>query len=269
MTLTATEHYLAGDLSAAISTVENEIRDQPSNTAKRVFLAELLCFNDDFDRADKQLNTVLAMDAKTALTVGVWRQLIRAAQTRHDVYEVGATPGVIENPTPRIENALALLLALRENKTEDYAELVAKIDRDASAAKFQINDKAVSDWRDLDDINAGILEVLASNGKYFWVDFSQIVKMQLCPPERPLDLLWRKTNITLTNGTEGEVFIPSVYPGIKEDDAIKLARKTDWIDQGGIVRGQGLRTWLVGEEACSIVEINTVENTNLTLAETA
>jgi len=270
MTLSAKDCYLEGDLTAAIDTIADEIRDEPGNANKRAFLVELLCFNGDFERADKQLNTLVTLDTQLALTVGTWRQLIRAAQTRCDVYDSGAIPEVIETPTPRIQNSLALLLALRENRTNDYVALIAKIDTETTSDGYNINGQIVNDLRDLDDVNAGVLEVLASNGKYFWVDFSQVIELHFSPPERPLDLLWRKASLTLINGTEGEVFIPTIYHGTNsDDDAAKLARKTDWLEHEGVVRGQGLRTWLVGDHDLSIMDISSFVNVPPAIAVTA
>jgi len=258
---TAIEYYQEGNLTAAIEAIADEIRNEPNNANKRAFLVELLCFQGDFERADKQLNTLVTLETQAALMVGTWRQLIRAAQLRQDVYDSGCIPDVIEVPTPAIENALALSVALRDDKATDITALIAGIDEKAVAAQYRINDNNVQDWRDLDDMNASILEVLASNGKYFWVDFSQVVELQFSAPERPLDLLWRKANITLTNGTEGEVFIPAMYPLAEDsDDATKLGRKTQWVEHNGLVRGQGLRTWLVGDEALSIMEFETMSN---------
>jgi len=270
MTLSAKDCYLEGRLTAAIAAIAEEIRSEPNNANKRAFLVELLCFNGDFERADKQLNTLVTLDPNVALTVGTWRQLIRAAQARCDVYDSGAIPEVIERPTPRIQNSLALLLAQRENRTNDCAELIAKIEAETTSEGCHINGQLVGDLRDLDDVNAGVLEVLASNGKYFWVDFSQVIELHFSPPERPLDLLWRKASLTLTNGTEGEVFIPAVYHGIKnDDDATKLGRKTHWLEHESVVRGQGLRTWLVGDDDLSIMDITSLANVQPSMTVTA
>jgi type VI secretion system protein ImpE len=64
-------------------------------------------------------------------------------------------------------------------------------------------------------------------------------------------------------GPEGKVFLPTVYAfdGEEMDDAARLGRRTDWVQLGddGAVRGVGLRTFLVGEEALTVLEIGEVE----------
>jgi type VI secretion system protein ImpE len=256
MTVSAKDYYLQGDLTAAISRACDEIREEPNSALKRVFLAELLCFSGDLERADKQLNTLVVLDPQTAITVGIWRRLIRAAQVRCDVYESGSIPEVIDKPTTRIKNALELLLATRDQRSDRIDSILSAIEAVATPQGFNINGQAVSDWRDLDDIHCGILEVMGGNGKYFWIDFEQIVELEFSAPERPLDLLWRKAQLRLTSGTDGEVFIPTTYPSLaNDDDQIRLGRKTQWPEVNGVFRGQGLRTWLVGEQDLSIMEI--------------
>lgn len=257
---TAKEYYLEGNLTKAVEQITEEVKNAPSSAAKRAFLVELLCFNGEWERADKQLNALLSLDEKSALTVGTWRQLIRAAQARDDVYNDGAIPEVIELPTERIELALKLQLAERENDQKQCDKLLNAINSLETKNEYSINNTVVSDWRDLDDLNSGILELLGTNGKYFWVDFDQVESIEFDEPTRPLDLLWRKAAIALKSGTAGEVFVPAIYPSQKtEDDLLKLGRKTDWIEKGSLVKGEGLRTWLVGDDAVSLMDIKNIE----------
>ncbi len=258
--LTAKEYYLEGNLKKAVEQITEEVKGAPSNAAKRAFLVELLCFSGDWERADKQLNALLSLDEKSALTVGTWRQLIRAAQARDDVFNNSAIPDVIELPSDRIQIALKLLLTQKENNANQCVELLNSLESQESKNGFSINYELVTDWRDLDDVTSGILELLGTNGKYFWVDFEQIESIEFDKPVRPLDLLWRKASIVLKTGTTGEVFVPAIYPTKNsDDDLLKLGRKTNWIEINQIVRGEGLRTWLVGEEAVSIMDVEGVE----------
>src|SRR5690606_19309297 len=115
---------------------------------------------------------------------------------------------------------------------------------------------AFASFRDLDDRVAGVLELITSTGKYYWVPWGQIESLEFEPPKVPLDLMFRKTQINVRGGPEGEVYIPTRYvAGADErlDDALLLGRATDWIGQeGGFVRGHGLRCLLVGEEEKTI-----------------
>lgn len=251
----AQAHYQHGNLAAATAAVAEELRQEPANAGKRAFYAELLCLQGAYEKADQQLATLLSLAPGALLTVGTWRQLIHAAQARQDVFHAGRAPELIGAPTPRIQQQLQILLALREGDIPEAARLALEQEKARLSCAATVNGRAVDDVRDLDDLCAGILEVLASNGKYFWIDFTQIRELEFSPPERPLDLLWRKATLQLSNGSEGEVFIPSIYPTASDDDAAKLGRTTEWLEDQGLVRGVGHRLWLVGEEAVPMGEL--------------
>jgi len=50
----------AGKLNPAIEALSTELRDNPTDTQRRTFLFELLCFAGNYDRAEKQLDVLAA-----------------------------------------------------------------------------------------------------------------------------------------------------------------------------------------------------------------
>lgn len=263
---TSKEYYQQGKLSQAISELGKELTSKPNDAVKRAFLAELLCITDDLDRADAQLDILASLEPEKALTIGTWRQLIRAAKTRKEVYEDGRTPDVIDEPTSRIKTLLNTQISLRENDDQSVKQLTIELENNREPCAAIVNGETVEDLRDLDDLCAGVLEVMATNGMYYWVDFSQISSLEFEAPERPLDLLWRKASIVLHKGTEGEVFIPSIYATPTDDSEALLGRKTDWLETGGLVRGLGQRNWLVGDQVLPIMELESIEFTSNAVA---
>ncbi|MEX0731278.1 MAG: type VI secretion system accessory protein TagJ [Aquisalimonadaceae bacterium] len=255
---TAQTYYQQGDLIAAIDAIASELRGEPGNGGKRAFYAELLCLRGDLERADRQLDTLLSLEPGAALTIATWRQLIHAAQARQDVFTNGRVPEIVDAPSTRVQGLLEILVALREGRAADAASRARALEEARLPCPAVVNDKPVQDVRDLDDLCAGVLEVLATNGKYFWVDQECVVSLTFHPAERPLDLLWRKASLVLTSGTEGDVFIPAVYATRTLDQAALLGRSTDWDEAGGLVRGIGQRTWLVGDDALPLADIQTL-----------
>jgi type VI secretion system protein ImpE len=60
------------------------------------------------------------------------------------------------------------------------------------------------------------------------------------------------------DGPDGEVYLPALYAGshAAAEDGLRLGRATDWAGgQGRPVRGSGQRTFLVGDEAKTLMEI--------------
>lgn len=249
--LSAEEYFQQGNLEFALAAAAEQVKQSPDDEGLRILFVELLCISGEFERADSQLNALMTLKPDLGLAVATWRQVVHAAQVRADVFSLKAKPELIEEASPSIKTALDLLVALGEKDEKRVAELSDTIDTLAKDNLFSINNEAPAILRDLDDVTANIFEVLGTNGKYFWVDFSQIVEIELQKPERVLDVLWRKANIVLTNGTEGEVYIPAVYPTLG-DDAAALGRKTEWQESYGLYRGIGLRAWLAGDEELSI-----------------
>jgi len=263
----ATEHYRNGDLETALSTVAAELRAAPADTGKRAFYVELLCLAGELERADTQLQTLLGMQPDAITTAGTWRQYLHAAQARQDVFERGRAPDVIDTPNARITTLLDLLRGLREGDLDNLAERSHALEDARKPLAATLNGELVDDLRDLDDLSAGILEVLASNGKYFWIDMEDIVSLHFSAPQRPLDLLWRPTTLTLTNGSEGAVLVPMIYPTATDDRQARLGRRTDWETVGGLTRGIGQRTWLVGDQAVAFSDIESLERSHETVAE--
>jgi len=115
------------------------------------------------------------------------------------------------------------------------------------------------DFRDADDLYAGFFEVLTTTGKYFWVPTERVTSIELHPPRRPRDLAWRRAAISVTDGPDGEVYLPALYISAAAEprDDIWLGRVTDWLGEDeGLVRGAGQRVFLIGADAYAITDLS-------------
>ena len=115
-----------------------------------------------------------------------------------------------------------------------------------------------NDLRDIDDLTAPFLEVLTSNGKYYWIPIERVELIEFRAPERPRDLLWRRVHMVVRSGPDGEVFLPTLYAGsaTDPDPRIRMGRMTDWHGgDGSPVRGAGQRMFLIGDDGRSILEL--------------
>ena len=263
MTESPMELYQAGKLDEAVEAALALVKKNPADTASRFQLAQLSCFAGDLDRADRQLDTVSTQDPGTALTVALVRQLIRAELCRRECFSDGRVPEFIGEPSPVMAGRLRALTALREGDTGEAAKIINETAE--SAVSWSVNgDEATSELRDLDDLLAPILEVHTSTGKYFWIGWEQILTMQLHPPEKPLDLLWRQATVSIESGPDGDVYLPTIYldPNGKlpDDESLRLGRSTDWIDVGNeVVRGQGQKTLLAGENDLPMMDLKSID----------
>ena len=263
--MNAHELFHAGKLTEAIAAVTDEVRHRPTDTSRRLLLAELLCFTGDLERADKQLDTIGHQDAKSLTWVQIFRHLIRGEQDRQEYFRVGHVPEFIGLPELGERRLMEAAIRVREGAMGEAVEILEKAETERVRPECVCGGKPFDDFRDLDDLTPSVLEVITSGGKYFWIPFDRIESIEFLEPERPKDLLWRRVRLIVANGPDGEVYIPVMYPNSasESDEAIRLGRTTDWRGgEGTPMRGVGQRTFLVGEEAIPIMELREVTFNN-------
>ncbi len=249
----------AGRLSEAIAAVTEEVKKKPLDMNKRGFLAELLLIARQWDRADKQLDVIGHQQPDSLTTVSMWRQLIRAAKAREDFYNEGRIPEVLEEPDELMQAYFKASIFLREgNKSEAY-QILEAAEAMRPHLSGTLNGEAFIDFRDLDDSSPGVLEILTTTGKYYWVPLTRIEHLAFHAPVSAVDLTFRRASIqTNKEGPEGEVFVPAIYPATptEDKDRLLLGRATDWIGEADEpVLGVGLKMFYVNETAKTIMEL--------------
>ena len=253
--------YQTGRLQEAIAALTEEVRARPADVDRRGFLAELLCVAGDLDRAEKQLEALTKVAPDRQVGVALLRQLVRAEQWRQQFHAEGRLPEFVEKPDARMELRLQASVALRNGNTAEAARLLEEMESKRVPVRGDCDGAAFTDLRDLDDLVSDSLELLTSTGKYFLVPMSRVRSIELRKPERPRDLSWRRALVEIADGPEGEVYLPAIYAADygSGDTAYLLGRNTDWSgSEQGPVRGKGLRTLLVGEEAKTLLEVSTL-----------
>ncbi len=254
--MNAGELYQEGKLTEATAAVQQEIKRQPADTSKRVLLSQLLLFAGEWDRADKQLETVAMQAPDMGIGVALLRQLIRGEMARQQFFTEGRSPTFLVDDDPVIRRHLEAAVAIREDNPTEAARLLAQSEETAGAFTGTCNGQPFAGLRDLDDLLGPVLEVVTPNGKYYWINMQTICSLEFHPPEQLHDLVWRRATASIQDGPDGEVFIPARYVGshAHEDELIRLGRKTDWTTEEP-VRGIGQRELLVGEVAIPVLEL--------------
>lgn len=257
------QDLLNAPLDEAIAAMNGRVKANPSDAKPRIYLAELLCLAGNLERADLQLDTASKVDTTVAVWVAAFRNVLRAELSRREVFEQGRAPEFVGQPGPVLTAHLKALLALREGAGAEAADLLALAETARKAVAGQCNGSAFEDFRDLNDLTANFLEVLTGGGAYYWIPLDQIGSIEFLAPQRTRDLIWRRARVEVTDGPEGEVFIPTLYAGSHDATCandIRIGRATDWVElEGGVVRGLGQRSFLVGEEDLSIMALEAIE----------
>lgn len=256
------EQLQAGDLDGALESARKTVQSNPSSAAARVVLADVMCFHGDFERADQQLDNASTIQPDLSMTVVQLRRVVRAEVARHDFHRLGRVPEMLQTPDEEHKHRLRAALLLREKQFAEAAQELASAESLRTRPTGTCNGNRFGEWRDGDDLLAGILEVLSPDGRYFWVPFSAIEKLQFAPPQVPRDLLFRQTTLTTRSGVTSQVYVPVLYYLADHDPTPeqRRGRTTDWIEsEGHPVRGVGQRVFLTDEQDYAILEVQTVQ----------
>lgn len=256
----AKEHFDAGDLSAAIEQLNQDVRAHPTDIHPRTFLFELLCFAGDYERAARQLDVIGRQSATAEIGVQVYRHILAAEEARYRLFTHGLRPNFLFDPPPYLHQHLEAVNRLRENRPAEARVLLEQAEQARPRVAGQLAGQSFDDFRDVDDVLAPFLEVVVHD-HYIWLPFEQIKQLTISPPKQLRDLLWIPATIEAHPGPLGQVFLPVLYPGTAghDNDQIKLGRATDWLALGeGLARGAGQHLFLLDDSDRALLEIREI-----------
>ncbi|MCI0458283.1 MAG: hypothetical protein L0Z62_15065 [Gemmataceae bacterium] len=254
--MNASDLFKAGRLPEALDAQLKEVKANPADHAKRLFLFELLAFGGDLDRARRQIEAVQYEQPELAAGTADYRRLLDAELLRRRLFSELLVPGFFGTPPEHLGLRLEALKRLREGNRKEAAETLARADALVPPLRGKLNGKEFEGLRDCDDLFSHVLEVMGQ-GHYYWVPLEQVESLAIKGPRFPRDVLWLPARLDLRDGASGEVFLPTLYPGSHEhsDPAIKLGRANDWKAEGeGPILGIGARQFLVGDDAVALLD---------------
>mgnify|MGYP005810092095 CR=1 FL=1 len=231
--MSANELFRSGKLSEAIDALVGEVKANPLDSRRRIFLFELLCFAGEYDRAEKHLNVVSEGSKEAAMGALIYHSALHAERTRQKMFA--------ENTAP-LKHAAAPITCTRNG--ESFASFI-----------------------DTDPRIGNSLEVFVA-GSYSWISLRQIASIEVAPPKRLRDMLWVPAIIRPAADYRemelGEVLLPVLSPlsWKHSDDEVRLGRSTVWEESqefGEIPFGQKL--FQLGDLEIPILELGKVELT--------
>ncbi len=232
--MNAQELFRAGNLDEAIALLGVELRSNPTDAQRRMFLFELLCFAGDHDRAEKQLDVLAGQTRDAELGALLYRAALHAERTREAMFRAGDYPR--NGPAP-------------------------------SPPRGTLNQRVFSTLTDADPRIGARLEVFAA-GQYLWIPFEHVATIRMAPPKRLRDLLWAPGVVRTGAGFHGvelgEVLLPTLAPLTSQhpDPAVRLGRVTEWttLDADTAVP-VGQKLLLVDGEEFPILELRELDVT--------
>ena len=245
------EHLASGNLARAIEEAQQQIRNKPGEAGLRALLIELLCVAGELERADEMLGSLAKHHPDWLAGAANLRQLIRAQHARAAFHQGKLADNVVAGEGEDLQALLALKLAINEGDIKAAEEASGRLEQLRVKTDFSLGEFE-GDIRDCDDSLCGFLEALGTDGKFYLWRWSEIEAIDFHPPASPVELVWRRADVELASGQQGEVFIPLIYEASKTDQE-HLGRVTDWHEHSpALVTGVGLKQFLVGEEAAGL-----------------
>ena len=147
-----------------------------------------------------------------------------------------------------------------ENQPDTAATLRARALEAAPATSGTLDDTPFAWLADADSRLGPVLEAII-NGKYYWVPISHLQRIEIDKPADLRDFVWAPATLTLGNGATSVALIPSRYPGTEReaDNALRLARATDWREQpGGAWHGVGQRMLTTDQAEVALLDVRVV-----------
>jgi type VI secretion system protein ImpE len=231
--MTPRQLFDSGKLADALRVLTAEVRDNPTDAARRTFLFELLCFTGEYDRAEKHLDLLSGASQGASLGGLLYRAALHAERLRHEMFANKQFP---------VESAPS------SNGVHGGV----------------LNGDSFAAFSDADPRIGSRLEVFAA-GSYLWIPFEHIESIEMAPPRRLRDLLWApaiiRTGPAFKTRELGEVFVPVLAPYTSKhaDDLVRLGRATVWeTDDAGDAVPFGQKLFLVDDQEIPLLEVRSL-----------
>jgi type VI secretion system protein ImpE len=250
-----------GDITAAIASLKQQIRADAANPKYRVFLFQLLAVAGEWQKALDQLNVVGELDAGAMPMVQTYRETIACEVLRKEIFAGRRSPLFLGEP----DHWMALLLqSLGLAAAQKWQEADAR--RQEAFEQAPVTGGTIDgqefEWiADADSRIGPMIEAIV-NGRYYWVPIHRIQQIEIDAPCDLRDSVWLPVNFVWAGSGETVGFIPTRYD-LSEchvDDAVKLARKTEWVEPSpGTFIGQGQRMLATDGGEYSLMDIRHIK----------
>jgi len=251
----------ARNLPETLSQLEDQIRSDPANAKHRIFLFQLLAILERWDRALNQLNVLQDLDSATGPMVATYREAIQNEALRNEIFAGNRSPVIFGEPEEWIAQLLESLRLVAEEKYAPAEAMRAKAFDLAPTTSGTIDGQPFEWIADADSRLGPVIEVLI-NGRYTWVPFHRVSRIDIEAPEDLRDLVWLPGHFTWANGGEMVGLIPTRYPGAAatDDGDLMLARKTQWAEASAeTFLGQGQRILTTDTGEYPIMDIRRID----------
>ena len=249
-----------GDLDAALTHLQQQVRQDPSSSELRVFLFQLLSVMGQWDRAVTQLDVAGDLDAGALAMVQMYREAVKCERLRDAVFSGRTSPMVFGEPDEWLALLIEALLVSGTPRAGEARTLRVRALEAAPPSAGTIDGQPF-EWIADADARLGPVCEAVINGRYYWVPFSRLSRLDIEAPTDLRDVVWMPAHFAFTNGGEAVGVIPTRYPGSETsaDPLIRLARKTIWIETGpDTYVGEGQRLFATDAAEFAVMDVRSI-----------
>ncbi len=249
------------DLDSCKKDLFDQIKKSPGDVKLRIFLFQLSCITEDWNRALGQLEVIRDLDDSALALVNTYTQLISCEKKRQDVLQgkinvtcFGQPPSWLAYYTQAYEQTL-------NGKFESAIELITKGAEHAPQISGFIDKETPFEWLCDGDLRFGPVIEIILNGGYYWLPMENILKLEFEPVEDLRDLVWRPVNLTLKNKGTLIGFVPVRYPiNDMATNSHLLAKTCDWSEPTEhLYIGTGQRIFISESKEFPLLDISSIE----------
>jgi len=261
--MTARDYLKGARLDEALVSLQDAVRSNPADPKLRTFLFQLLCVMGQWERASTQLKVLAEMGTETKMLASIFQPVINCEVLRRDVFEGKRREFIFGEPQEWMGWVVQANELAGKGQSQAAQDLRDKAFEAAPTNNGTLNGQPFEWIADADPRLGPILEVIL-DGHYYWVPFCRIKKMHIEAPTDLRDLVWAPVQFLWSNGGEASGHIPTRYAGTEtsSDGQLRMARKTEWVERGGLSVGIGQRLLATNDSEYPLLECRDIELTH-------
>ncbi|NJD07657.1 MAG: tetratricopeptide repeat protein [Methylococcaceae bacterium] len=252
-----------GSPQEALARLQEQVKKDPSNPKLRVFLFQLLAVLGQWERAQTQLKVCAELDPANLLMAQMYREAILCEALRTDVFAGRRTPLVFGDPEQWVALLIEALRLDHEGSCTEARDLRGQALEQAPVTVGSVDQQPFGWIADADSRLGPVLEAVV-NGRYYWVPFQRLARVEIEPPADLRDLVWMPAQLQWANGGSASGLIPTRYAGSEAatDPQILMSRRTDWRELvEGSYAGLGQRLLVTDQNEYPLMDVRSIDLT--------
>lgn len=245
---------MAATLAQIFADAQTRARAAPADLTARSTLWQVFAVRGELDRARKQLDMMLRLDASWAMEVQGCHSLLDAEVLRGEVFAGRQPPTCLGQPPSWFGALISALPMLAQDRPDGAAALLSQALDEATPCAGVLNGTAF-DWICDGDARLGPCIEIIAQGRYVWVEIAAVRSLVCQQPQELRDLIWLPAKLEIDDSGALDIFVPARYPSPLSDDH-QMARSTDWTPLAGeLFIGHGQKCFSTNNDLTGFLDL--------------